>query len=159
MLSIYRIENRVILSISESPYVLQLVCRSARQESESPGNDLLNHLSCRSFQRQGCLKIRKGIGQGIFSPPHKPLRQEATAFSRIHVIPLSGHSLGPFWTENIQMSLTYSKIKNYHFIVKLIGTNLTMKTNCKTEFGYKEEVKMTQKICVLNWSFKIISNL
>ena len=62
MLSIYRIESRVILSISESPYVLQLVCRSARQEAESPGNDLLNHLSCRSFQRQGCLKIPKGIG-------------------------------------------------------------------------------------------------
>ena len=51
------------------------------------------------------------------------------------------------------------KVNNYHFIVKLFGTNLTMKTNYITEFGYKEEVMMTQKICVLNWSFKIISNL
>ena len=65
MLSIYRLENRVILSSSESPYVLQLVCRRARQESEAPGNDLHNHLPCRSCQRQRCLKIPKGIGQGI----------------------------------------------------------------------------------------------
>lgn len=95
-LSIYRLGNRVILSSSASPYVLQLVCGRARQESESPGNDLPNHLPCRSCRRQGCLKIPKGIGQGILSPPKKPLRQKASAFSRIHVIPLSGHSLGPF---------------------------------------------------------------
>lgn len=32
----------------------------------------------------------------------------------------------------------------------LIGTNLIMKATCMTGLGYKEEVQMTQKICMLN---------
>ena len=30
----------------------------------------------------------------------------------------------------------------------LIGSNLTMKASCMTGLGYKEEVQMTQKICM-----------
>lgn len=54
----------------------------------------------------------QALGRAHLVPIKSNRGKRATAFSRIHFIPRSGHRLGPLWMESTQMwSLTYSKLK------------------------------------------------